>query len=278
MVVKLLILEEETTESQASIKDYCQSLNSKDYELIFAFSGEEALEIIEQDRNREIDLLISGLSMPTSKIDGWQLIKTLARHQIDLKILVVSAWGKLEDFDEESRQNIIFFTEKKTISKEILKYLVESSLRLPERFTINSQKVRFDTLLKSAKDLPSKQKIKLIEKLLGFSDLKDLRQFKTQLPQLIEQSIDGAIDRDRIRQWLREKEKSGQIEFTILTDEGSRQKIPVCDLNYFYIDRKNRHNSIYCEIRWWWEGSLRYTNVPKYLLNELLPLLKSIKI
>ena len=275
MTIKLLILEDLKQQQRYFLQTYKEEIKTKNYELIFTQTGEEALETINNDRDREIDLIIADLKLPGAQVDGWQFIKTLSKNSIDIKIIVITAWGHLDNFSEQERKNIIYFIERNTEEDdlELIKERIELVLDLPDRFTIESKKVRFNTLLKAAKDLPTKQKIKLIEKLLSFSDLKELRQLQTKLPQLIEQSIDGAIERDRIRRWLSEKEKNGQIEFFIATDEGTQQKIPVRNLNYFYIDRKTRNNSTYCEIRWWWEGSLRYTNVPKYLLSELLPLL-----
>jgi CheY-like chemotaxis protein len=266
MTIKLLILEDLKKQQQYFLDFYKDEIETGTYELIFTQTGEEALEIINNDRQREIDLIIADLKLPAAKIDGWQFIKTLSKSSIDIKIIVITAWGKLENFSEQERKNIIYFIKRNTEEDdlELLKERIELVLEIPDHFTTESKKVRFNTLLKAAKDLPSKQKFKLINKLLGYLDLKELKAIEKQFPSWIENYRNAAIERDRVRKWLIEKEKTGELKF----------QIPVSELDYFYLDIKPRDRSTYCDVRYWHEGRLCSAYVPVSLVSELLQIIR----
>jgi CheY-like chemotaxis protein len=269
MTIKLLVIEDLKKHHLYFKGFYQEEIAAGVYEFIFTEAGEEALEIINSDRARELDLIIADLKMPAAKVDGWQFIKTLARNSIDLKIIVITAWGKLNDFSEEERKNIVYFIDRNTEEDtfELLTDRINLIASLPDRFTKESQKVRFNTLLKAAKDLPSQQKIKLVKKLINYSNLKELKQFQAELPVVIEESIDEAIDRDLLRKWLLEKERSGELKLNI----------PVRELEFFYIDIKKLPSGNYYDLRYWHEGSLRAGYIPKHLEPELLQILETRK-
>jgi CheY-like chemotaxis protein len=267
MVVKLLIIEEETTELQASIKDYCQSLNSEEYELIFAFSGEEALEIINNDRQREIDLIIADLKLPSAKVDGWQFIRTLAKNSIDIKIIVITAWGHLDDFSEQERKNIVYFIERNSEKDKLksIKERIELALNLPDRFTTESKKVRFNTLRKIIKDLPSKQIIQLMKEELTFLNRKDLKQIEKDFPNWVKECVDEVDRRDKVREWLLEKERSNQF------------KLPtsITEIDYFTVGQNKVGNTIYYRIQWTKDGNFLYKQIPAFLSKEFIQIVLS---
>lgn len=109
---RLLILEDEEIQRVDFLDCYSEELEAGTYELIFARTGEEALEIIKKDENKKIDLIISDLRIPHAKIDGWKFIKTLVKENIDIKVIVITAVGAWEDFTIEQKRNIIYFFKK----------------------------------------------------------------------------------------------------------------------------------------------------------------------
>ncbi|MGH2414113.1 MAG: response regulator, partial [Microcystaceae cyanobacterium] len=137
---KLLLVEDEQLQEQLLLQFCRKDLKAGKYEIIYAATGEEALQRIEADRDHEIELIIADLKMPAARIDGWELIKVLNREHIDIKTIIVTAVGSENDFTEEERKNILFFLDKMT-SLETLKFLLEFALNIPDKFDINSQKV-----------------------------------------------------------------------------------------------------------------------------------------
>jgi CheY-like chemotaxis protein len=254
MTIKLLIVEDETSQQQAFLSFFRKEIKAKEYELVFTKTGEEALEIITKDKEKKIDLLIADLRMPAAKINGWQLIKTLISQHINLKVIVVTAWGKLEDFTAEERKNIFFFLNRKESSLSKLKSLVEASLQLPEQLTIHSKRVGFNTLKKFSKDLPSRQKLQLIEDLIPYLKEKELRQLQNRSPELIHECLSQVAVKEQQKKWLIEK-----VQFGLFC-----LPIPIEDLDYFYIDSKKKDSyGPYYYLRYWWEGALRSTYLGK---------------
>lgn len=138
-------------------------------------------------------------------------------------------------------------------------------MSLPDKVTLSSQKVRFNTLLKLIKDLPSKQKTQLIKEVLSYMNIKELRQIEDKLSEWWRESVQEAHQRDRIRQWLIEKEETGEF------------KLPVSakHIDLFYIDENRLNSGIYYRVRWWQDGQNVTKHVPATLSKELSLLLLS---
>jgi CheY-like chemotaxis protein len=264
---RLLILEDEEIQRVDFYDCYREEIEAGTYELIFATTGEEALKIIEEDKDKKIDLIISDLRIPHAEIDGWKFIKTLAKRHIDIKTIIITAVGSLEDFTVEQRKNIVYLFKKNTPETDsvALKLFVKQTLSFPDRITLNSHKVRYNTLLKLTKDLSSKQKIQLIKEMLSYMNIKELRQIENQLDQWWRKAVEEAYQRDRIRQWLIEKEKTGEFQLPISAK----------DIDLFYIDENRLSSGIYYRVRWWQDGKSVAKHVPAFLSDELSLLLLS---
>lgn len=260
MTIKLLIIEDLKKQQQYFTKSYKKEIEAGNYELIFTQTGEEALEIINNDKQREIDLIIADLKLPAAKIDGWQFIRTLSKISIDIKIIVITAWGHLDNFSEQERKNIVYFIERNSEEDKLklIKERIELVLNLPARFTTESKKVRFNTLRKVTKDLTSKQKIQLIEETVSTLDLKELKQIKKQFPEWIERSMEEAFKRDRIRQWLLKKEEAGEFKLPI----------SIKDIDFFSVGENKLSSGIYYRIQWTQDGKFTYKQIPATLSNE----------
>lgn len=256
---KLLLVEDEKAQEQLLLQ-YCrQEIKAGKYEIIYVDSGENALEKIAADKDHEIELIIADLKMPAAQVDGWELIRTLTRQHIDIKTIVVTAVGSAEDFTEEEKKNVLFFLDKLT-SLETLKFLLEFALDIPDKVDINSQKVRFNTLFKVSKDLPSKQKLKLIEQLLEFLNFKELKHLQKSFPEQIQSCLDEAQQRDELKKWLLQKQQLGEID----------AMIPLGEVEYFFVDAKLLGGKgPYYYLRWWKDGRLHAKYLPKNLVETM---------
>ena len=86
---KILVIDDESR-MRKLVKDF---LTKKDYEVIEASNGEEAMEIFYEDK--DIDLLILDIMMP--KMDGWQVCREVRKIS---KVPIIMLTAKADERDE----------------------------------------------------------------------------------------------------------------------------------------------------------------------------------
>ncbi len=256
MAAKLLFVDDELELERGLKQIFRKEIKSGEYEIIFVPTGEEALEIIETDRSGKIDLLVTDLRMPAAKIDGWKLIELLKSKKFSLKTVIISAYGDRENLSSAIQQeNVVDFLSKPIEKIETFKARIESALNRPERLDPNAQRMRFNTLSKLAKGLPSKYKRNLILTLAEMLEIEEVEELQQKLPQLLVSQRERAGQRRRIRELLIAKQKRGEI------------KLDVCleSIEYFFIEPKMvKGHGPYYYLRWWSDSRLR----SKYLGKE----------
>lgn len=117
--VKVLVVDDESR-MRKLVRDF---LIKKDYEILEAADGEEALDVFYENKN--ISLVILDVMMP--KMDGWQVCKEI-RSYSDVPIIMLTAKGEendeLQGFDLGVDEYI-----SKPFSPKILVARVEALLR-----------------------------------------------------------------------------------------------------------------------------------------------------
>ena len=189
------------------------------YEVLYAQTGLEALEIILNDFDRKIDLVFTDLKMPGQTLDGFELIEKLRLKKIAIKIVVISAFG---DFDNVrtslKKHNVIDFITKSATSDFNLPSIVKCCLQQSEKVNSESRNVRFQTLVKMVRELPSYRIKQLVENVLPSCTVEDLEQMRHQL--VLENALEKAISREAEKPVpfpfqtieIIEKLKSGEID------------------------------------------------------------------
>jgi len=92
------------------------------YQLFFAESGHEALEVLRE--NPGIRLVLTDLSMPG--MDGMQLLKALSESWPEVQAIVVSAYGDPARRDEARQRGAKGFVVKPVDFPELKEMLVSS--------------------------------------------------------------------------------------------------------------------------------------------------------
>ena len=87
--IKILVVDDEER-MQKLLKDF---LKMKDYEVLLAGNGEEAIDLFFKEKS--IALIILDVMMP--KMDGWTALKTIREHS---KVPVIMLTAKSEDVDK----------------------------------------------------------------------------------------------------------------------------------------------------------------------------------
>ncbi|MCP2732415.1 response regulator [Symplocastrum sp. BBK-W-15] len=93
MPAKILVVDDEVDLESLLRQRLRKKIRAKEFELIFARSGKEALQKIKSDRT--IDMVLTDLSMP--EMDGLTLLNKLREIDENIKAVVISAFGDLKN-------------------------------------------------------------------------------------------------------------------------------------------------------------------------------------
>jgi two-component system cell cycle sensor histidine kinase/response regulator CckA len=91
-----------------------RALVNKGYDVLSAESGESALEVVENNSDREIDLLITDVVMPN--MDGPALAQRMRQHNPSLKIIFISGYTE-DKLKEHMGENITFLPKPFTLKQ-----------------------------------------------------------------------------------------------------------------------------------------------------------------
>jgi YesN/AraC family two-component response regulator len=214
-MVKLLVVDDEIDFGKAIQSLFHPEVTAGKYEIIYAQNGQEALEKIESDRGCEIDLILADLKMPVDKIDGFTLMKILHERQIYIKTIVISAYANVENYRQAIKEQVLFFLSKPLEDLKILKPLVEEALTCSSQFDKETRRVRFNTILKAANELPSRQKEKLFYKLTGNLEIEVIERLQKKFPEVLKEQEEKARKRQKEKELLIEKQRSGELNTNI---------------------------------------------------------------
>jgi CheY-like chemotaxis protein len=108
MTYKILVVDDERMIKMLFEFQFLEEIEAQSYEFIFAYNGQEALNILEKDA--EIAILITDIRMP--KMDGFALMEQLKQKQIYLPIFVVSAYDKSVNLEQAQKLGAREFFDK----------------------------------------------------------------------------------------------------------------------------------------------------------------------
>ncbi|NGP75744.1 response regulator [Balneolaceae bacterium YR4-1] len=120
--MKFLVVDDEKDVEMLFRQKFRKEIRNKQLELLFAFSGEEALEILESKTPPDVMYIFSDINMPG--MSGIELLQHVKKHYPDIKVSMISAYGDSENYnraiDSGAKE---FFT--KPINFETLKEEVQ---------------------------------------------------------------------------------------------------------------------------------------------------------
>lgn len=247
MTKKLLFVDDELVFEQAIKQRFRKEIRSKEYDIIFARSGEEALDAINLVQNNQIDLLLTDLKMPAAKVDGFQLINTLHEQNVFLKTFVISAYGDMENYKQAIRENVMLFLTK-PIDIINLKPLIEEALKKQETNT----EIGFFPVYQIFKELPSPRRIQLIERLIEHLELEELEPLQQKLPEKLNHQLEIIRKKRAQKELLIEKLKRGEID-----ENTPIELIEGYFIQEKYIPRNGKHFGPYYYLRWREDGKLK---------------------
>jgi len=118
MAKRLLIVDDEETITFSLYQSFIHS--KKDYEVVTAASGEEALERIKET---PFDLVVTDIMMPG--IDGFELLNTLNKNYPDTNVIIMTAYGSDIYKERALKEGAASYVEKPFEMKEFKKLIMK---------------------------------------------------------------------------------------------------------------------------------------------------------
>ena len=218
---KLLFVDDEVGIKKL-VEQYLQ-LSKEEYDVVFAHSGEEAIEALE--RHNPLDLLITDIRMP--EIDGWELVD-ISRNNYNLKTIIISAFGTADNLKRAYENQVSDFFIKpfkfKNLFASIKRIIGEnpssgSTIEKVKQPEIGSEKkITYHTVAKLAKDLQPVQQLKLVSELLKNFDLEQLEEFQLEIPSLKRAVLKKQEERQEMSEEDAERVRKGLLPISLIAN------------------------------------------------------------
>ncbi len=214
MVKKLLFVDDEL-EFQEGIKKCFQVYHSSEYKVLFAETGEEALTTVK--KNKDIDLILTDLKMPSAKIEGIEFLQILNKQNINIKTVVISAYGNIENYTESIKNHaFLFITKPLNLLK--LKNLIDEIFAQDDIVTSSSiNRINFQQILKAIRRLSSEEQVNLLIKTIEILKTDSLKVLNKELPETLNKKIENTkknlkVLEDELPHLLNQQKENKQIK------------------------------------------------------------------
>jgi CheY-like chemotaxis protein len=108
--MKLLVVDDELDVKDMFLQRFRKEIKAGKISLVFAHSGEEAIELLAQMQPMDIVLILSDINMPG--MTGFDLLKIVKEKLPELKIFMVSAYGDAANMSKAREHGADDFIEK----------------------------------------------------------------------------------------------------------------------------------------------------------------------
>lgn len=96
--MKILIVDDEQDVETLFVQKFRKEIKSKALEIIFAFSGEEALRLLEDEDSPEVVYVFSDINMPG--MTGLELLKKIKSRFSHIQVSMISAYGDRDNYEK----------------------------------------------------------------------------------------------------------------------------------------------------------------------------------
>lgn len=96
--MKILIVDDERDVEMLFRQKFRKEIKTENLELVFAFSGQEALEILENSDPPEVVYVFSDINMPG--MTGLELLQKIKSRFPAIKVSMISAYGDSDNHDK----------------------------------------------------------------------------------------------------------------------------------------------------------------------------------
>ena len=123
--MKVLIVDDERDVEMLFRQKFRKEIKNDNLEMVFAFSGQEAIQVLRQSSPPDVVYVFSDINMPG--MTGIELLKTIKKDFPQIKVSMISAYGDNENYQQAISSGAKeFFT--KPIDFESLRKEIRGSL------------------------------------------------------------------------------------------------------------------------------------------------------
>jgi two-component system response regulator (stage 0 sporulation protein F) len=96
--MKILVVDDERDVEDLFRQKFRKEIRNGGLELVFAFSGKEALEILESSQPQEVSSVFSDINMPG--MSGLEMLAIIKHRFPQLRVSMISAYGDAASYDK----------------------------------------------------------------------------------------------------------------------------------------------------------------------------------
>lgn len=96
--MRILVVDDEKDVELLFRQKFRKEIKSKSLELVFAFSGQEALDILEKSNPPKVIYIFSDINMPG--MTGLELLEQVKERFPNIKISMISAYGDKDNYEK----------------------------------------------------------------------------------------------------------------------------------------------------------------------------------
>ena len=96
--MRMLVVDDEKDVELLFRQKFRKEIKSKSLELVFAFSGQEALDMLEKSNPPKVIYIFSDINMPG--MTGLELLEQVKERFPNIKISMISAYGDKDNYEK----------------------------------------------------------------------------------------------------------------------------------------------------------------------------------
>jgi CheY-like chemotaxis protein len=96
--LKFLVVDDEKDVEMLFLQKFRKEIRKGDLEMVFAFSGKEALQILSDSNPPDVVYVFSDINMPG--MSGLELLEKIRNEYPDIKVSMISAYGDTENYQK----------------------------------------------------------------------------------------------------------------------------------------------------------------------------------
>ena len=96
--MRILVVDDERDVELLFRQKFRKEIRSKSLEFVFAFSGQEALDMLEKSNPPNVIYIFSDINMPG--MTGLELLEKVKAKYPDIKISMISAYGDKDNYEK----------------------------------------------------------------------------------------------------------------------------------------------------------------------------------
>lgn len=97
-MIKILVVDDEKDVEMLFRQKFRKELNQQKLNLVFAFSGEQALELLKSTTPPDVVYIFSDINMPG--MSGFDLLNRVKQEYPAIKVSMISAYGDSENYNK----------------------------------------------------------------------------------------------------------------------------------------------------------------------------------